>query len=470
MAEPVNPLSVADDADLRRLAEVSVALIATAQDPSGAYPAAVGFAPYGFCWFRDGAFVAEGMSRAGVAEPRAVESATAFHEWCARVLTREAPAVASLVARVEAGSQPADSELLPARYTLAGERHDDDWWNYQVDGYGTWLWALRSHLSRWDLPLAPYAEAAETAARYLVAVGARTCRDWWEEHRDRTHGSTLASVYGGLRAAAALGVLPEQASAAADEIATLVAREGVHDGALRKWLGSTAVDASLVVAGVPFGLVAPGGPVGRATVARVTSELSTPGGGVHRYVGDTFYGGGQWPILAAFLGWHHAVAGSRERAEELLRWIASTADDSGRLPEQVPPLLAPDRLAEWTGRWGAQRPAAAVVARHVPGAGVGAGPRRRPGLTCARHRSHDHETGRPALRSSSQARTPRAVSSTGTPVVSSSVIGGSMVAALASIQAPNSSVSAMRGSSHPRHVGRLRSRAASTSASQVRHR
>lgn len=347
MAEPVNPLSVGDDADLRRLAEVSVELIAGAQDPSGAYPAAVGFAPYAFCWFRDGAFVAEGMSRAG-----AVESATAFHEWCARVLTREAAAVSSLVAQVAAGSQPSDAELLPARYTLAGDRHDDDWWNYQVDGYGTWLWALRSHLTRWGGSVVPYAPAAEVAVRYLVAVGARPCRDWWEEHRDHTHVSTLASVYGGLRAAAALGVLPEAASAAADEISALVARSGVHDGALRKWLGSTAVDASLVVAGVPFGLVPPGGPVDRATVARVASELSTPGGGVHRYVGDTFYGGGQWPILAGFLGWHHAVAGSRDQAVSLLRWIASTADSSGSLPEQVPPLLAPDVLAEWIERWG----------------------------------------------------------------------------------------------------------------------
>ncbi|RIQ35773.1 glycoside hydrolase family 15 protein [Jiangella rhizosphaerae] len=355
MADAVNPLSGPADADPRRLAElaeVSVALIARAQDPSGAYPAAVSFAPYGFCWFRDGAFVAEGMSRAGGFGRGAVESATAFHDWCARVLTREAPVVESLAARVAAGEQPGDAELLPARYTLAGERHDDDWWNYQVDGYGTWLWALRSHLSRWDLPVAPYVPAAETAVRYLVAVGARTCRDWWEEHRDQTHVSTLASVYGGLRAAASLGVLPGPASAAAGEIAELVARDGVHDGVLRKWLGSTAVDASLVVAGVPFGLLAPGGPVMRATVARVSSELSTPGGGVHRYVGDTFYGGGQWPILAAFLGWHHAVAGSSSRAMELLRWIASTADSSGRLPEQVPPLLAPDVLPEWIERWG----------------------------------------------------------------------------------------------------------------------
>jgi GH15 family glucan-1,4-alpha-glucosidase len=350
VAEPVNPLSVADAADLRRLAElaeVSVSLIAGAQDASGAYPAAVGFTPYGFSWFRDGAFVAEGMSRAG-----AVDSASAFHGWCARVLERESPTIAALAAEVASGGQPADSALLPARYTLAGERHDDDWWNYQVDGYGTWLWALRAHLSRWDLPVSPYTAAAEAAVRYLVAVGDRSCRDWWEEHRDQTHVSTLASVYGGLRAAAALGVRVPTASAAADDIAALVSRSGTHEGALRKWLGSTAVDASLVVAGVPFGLLPPSGPVMEATVARITAELTTPGGGVHRYAADTFYGGGQWPILAGFLGWHHAVVGQQERATRLLRWIASTADAFGWLPEQVPPLLAPDVLPEWLERWG----------------------------------------------------------------------------------------------------------------------
>lgn len=357
MAEPVNPLSEVDTADLRRLAEVSVELIAGAQDPSGAYPAAVGFAPYGFSWFRDGAFIAEGMSRAGAvpsgsASSRAVESATAFHDWCAGVLKRETPTIAGLVARMAAGEEPSDAELLPARYTLAGERHDDDWWNYQVDGYGTWLWALRAHLTRWQLPVAPYVASAEAAVRYLAAVGDRSCRDWWEEHRDQTHVSTLASVYGGLRAAAQLGVLPSTADMAADRIVDLVQRKGIHEGVLRKWLGSTAVDASLVVAGVPFDLAEPSGAVMEATVARITAELTTPGGGVHRYTTDTFYGGGQWPILAGFLGWHHAAVGQRERALELLRWIASTASDDGGLPEQAPPLLAPDVLPEWLERWG----------------------------------------------------------------------------------------------------------------------
>ncbi|TDE02009.1 hypothetical protein [Jiangella asiatica] len=100
MTEPVKPFDAVGAAELRRLTRVSVSLISGAQHPSGAYPAAVGFAPYGFAWFRDGAFVAEGMSRAGAAE-----SATAFHRWCAGVLSREARTIDALVERLAAGAR-----------------------------------------------------------------------------------------------------------------------------------------------------------------------------------------------------------------------------------------------------------------------------------------------------------------------------------------------------------------------------
>jgi isomaltose glucohydrolase len=73
---------------------------------------------------------------------------------------------------------------------------------------------------------------------------------------------------------------------------------------------------------------------------------------VHRYPSDTFYGGGQWPVLACLLAWHHARRGDRARAGQLLDWVAGTADASLDLPEQVPPLLAPERLQEWVERWG----------------------------------------------------------------------------------------------------------------------
>jgi isomaltose glucohydrolase len=355
--DPVNPLSpTVTGAGRSRWAAPAthaVHVIAAAQAPSGAFPAATSFAPYGFCWFRDGSFVADGMSAAG----RPAEAA-AFHHWCARVMEREAPAVARAVRAAEQGVTLPDGQYLPARYSLDGTRHEDDWWNFQVDGYGTWLWALERHLGRTGERPDAYTGAIRTTVDYLVGVGRQTCRDWWEEHRDQRHVTTLAGVAAGLGAAVRLGVLDADRARGAEEVAAAarddVLQRGVRDGHLVKWLDtSDEVDGSLVAVGALYDVVPPDGPLMETTVAAVERRLTSgPDSGVHRYPSDTFFGGGQWPVLACLLAWHHAVVGHSDRAGQLLDWVVGAADDRGDLPEQVPPLLAPDRLQEWLDRWG----------------------------------------------------------------------------------------------------------------------
>lgn len=349
MSRPVNPLEALPDR-WRPLAERSAELLRSHQDPGGAWPASPGFAPYQYSWFRDGSFIADGASAAGL-----YGEADRFHGWCARVLERERPAVEWVLAMLEEGRQPADSDYLPARYNLDGTRHEDDWWNFQVDGYGTWLWALERHLARVSNGgPSPYAAGIETAVRYLVATGTDTCRDWWEENRDQTHVTTLAGVAGGLRAAVRMGTLPSalsaEALAVADRCVSLIRTDGVHDGRLVKWLGGTDVDASLLAVAAVYDVLRLDDPLVIATVGAIESGLVD--GGVHRYAADTFYGGGQWPVLAALLARHHTRAGNPDRAAELLDWIVSTADADLLLPEQVSPLLAPDVLDEWLERWG----------------------------------------------------------------------------------------------------------------------
>ncbi|MBN9171622.1 MAG: hypothetical protein J0I50_06990, partial [Microbacterium sp.] len=68
---------------------------------------------------------------------------------------------------------------------------------------------------------------------------------------------------------------------------------------------------------------------------------------------DTFFGGGQWPLLTCFLGLAHLAAGDRDRAEQLLDWAAGTANAALDLPEQVAGhLIAPGMRQEWIDRWG----------------------------------------------------------------------------------------------------------------------
>lgn len=347
-----HPVLVSDER-LRALTAESIRLINDLQTPEGAYPASPTFSAYlGYSWLRDGAFIADGMSSVGEHA-----SAERFFDWCAGVITARREQIETIVARAHAGTPVADEEMLATRFTFAGEEGRDDWWDFQLDGYGTWIWAMGAHLARSPQPVERWREAIELTVDYLTSSWRRPCYDWWEEHASHVHGSTLAAIGAGLRSALSIGAIDgprgQEARIAADAIDDVVRTAGVHDGHLAKWLGSTAVDASLASALAPFGLVDPSSAIGARTLDVLDRHLTVEGG-THRYLGDTFFGGGQWPLLSCFLGLAHHAAGNLDRARELWLWAASTATDALELPEQVDRhLLAPAMTREWIDRWGA---------------------------------------------------------------------------------------------------------------------
>lgn len=324
-------------------------MIEAGQAASGAYLASPNFPVYRYSWFRDGAFIADAMSRAG--RP---ESAEAFFAWCSRVLVLRKERIERLVARRAVGETIGSEELLHCRYTLDGDEAPDQWWNFQLDGYGTWLWALAEHHRRNGSDVGPCREAVELTVEYLAAFWAEPSYDWWEEHIGHQHTSTLAAIYGGLGAAASLELRPgvqERALGTAALIRSAVLERGVRHGRLVKWLDGDDLDASLLACATPFRLLSPDDPVMTATVEALEAELAH--GGVHRYAADTYYGGGEWVLLAALLGWYYAGVRRTEDAWAQLDWVALQATPSGELPEQVDGhLLAPEYHAQWVERWG----------------------------------------------------------------------------------------------------------------------
>ena len=93
-------------------------------------------------------------------------------------------------------------------------------------------------------------------------------------------------------------------------------------------------------------------PIAVSTLATVGTDLDVDGG-VHRFRADVFYGGGQWLLLSALLGWNKVAAGDVDGAWRHLRWIAEHATEDGELPEQVPDHLQdPASRQEWLDRWG----------------------------------------------------------------------------------------------------------------------
>jgi len=341
-------------ADREALAAVALegrALIRSLQDAGGAYPASPTFSAYrGYSWFRDGAFIADAMSAGGDAA-----SAEAFFGWCARVVLDRREQVARIVAAAAAGEPVPDREMLPTRFAFDGRDGDDEWWDFQLDGYGTWLWAVGEHVTRHGGDGAAWADAVAVTVDYLASSWRRPCYDWWEEHVEEVHVSTLGCVLAGLRAASALPALAAGpralATTTADEVERMLRASGAAGGHLVKWLGTTAVDASLASLVAPLGAVDPHEPLAAATLAALDAQLVVDGG-THRFLADTYFGGGQWPLLSCFLGLAWARAGRPERSLELLRWAASTAHDGG-MPEQVDRhLLDPSFVDEWVERWG----------------------------------------------------------------------------------------------------------------------
>jgi isomaltose glucohydrolase len=335
------------------LAHRSVDVILAHQAPSGAYLAAPDFPVYRFGWLRDGAFIADAMSRIG-----RHDSTNAFLGWCRTVIEERADSIDRLVARSKAGDHIGSDEYLHTRFTVDGVESTDAWWNHQLDGYGAWLWVLDAHRARGGLDglARDFTPAVTSTARYLAATWERPCYDAWEENGDEIHTSTLAAVASGLRVAAAWPGVPqtvaEDARLAIARIERRVRSDGVRDGHLVKWLGGEVVDANLLFCALPYRLLEPDDPLMAATV----HALSTAGlvhGGVHRHAEDVFFGGGEWVLLAALLGSYFVAIGERSAAERQLEWVVAQADEHGNLPEQISShLLHPASLAEWQTRWG----------------------------------------------------------------------------------------------------------------------
>jgi isomaltose glucohydrolase len=339
-------MTMGDGPDSRRdLVAASLEVIAAGQHESGAYVAAPCYPAYAYAWLRDGAFCAYAMDL-----HRRRESALAFHRFVSSsVLAHRDLFKTSAACNLPIGDMP------PARYMLDGRMEDGadgPWPNFQLDGYGTWLWVLRDHERRGDKLGPDDRVAAEIVSGYLQRAATLPCYDCWEEFGDRRHTSTLASVIAGLRAAAEL-LGDDGASHAADSLIERLLERHVFDGSFIKFEGSSAVDGSLLWLALPFGVVDAHDALMVRTAARVSHELVGPTGGVRRYLGDRFYGGGEWILLTAWLAWYRTVTGRGKDAARLRAWIESSATPAGHLPEQrTEAAQYPEMVMPWVERWG----------------------------------------------------------------------------------------------------------------------
>ncbi len=347
----------------QQIYERSLAVILENQQPGGAYLACPTMPDYQFSWFRDGAYIAYALTidgqTGGVSHDGSmaaqIESARAFHDWCASVINSRAEGLERCIERAGRGEPILPADVLNARYQANGEAGPDGWPEFQLDGPGTWLWSLREYVDRahmQPLPLA-WERAIILTARYLAALWHMPCYDCWEERGTHLHISTLGAIYAGLQAAQRM-VPSLDVGATARAIREFVLNQGLTPGGeLAKSVGLDMVDANLISVAVPHGLLKPDDPIMQRTIARIERELHAPASGVYRHREDVYYGGGVWVLLALWLAWYYLEVGDGHRAEQLVAWAEDQADDEGNLPEQAnSPMLAPAFYDEWVERRG----------------------------------------------------------------------------------------------------------------------
>jgi GH15 family glucan-1,4-alpha-glucosidase len=335
----------------------SVEIILQNQSANGAYVASPNFPTYHYCWFRDGSFIAYAMDLAGQHE-----SAHRFHQWVAERVNERKDLVRAGLIKARSGEKLAEAEILHTRYRLDGtDGEPGNWPNFQLDGFGTWLWALNQHqrqnpaiqLSKELL------DASELVADYLCELWSLPCYDCWEEFPDHTHPHTLAAIYGGLRAHAELTGKNHQS--VTEAIQKRLLAESEPFGYFVKFPHSPAVDASLLGLTVPYGVVAPDDPIMLRTVEYIEATILRSGG-LHRYAADSYYGGGAWILLTAWLGWYYIELAARrpelvpelqQKIQSCLSWVEAHAENNLNLPEQVAENLnVPSYYPIWVERWG----------------------------------------------------------------------------------------------------------------------
>ena len=330
----------------------SVKVLLDGQAQSGAFVASPNFASYRYSWLRDGAYCANAMDVVGN-----VESASKFHRWVEDAITNQIPTAELLIKRLNKGEIPDMNDMLPTRYTLDGalekfgEVENVSWPNYQLDGYGVWLDELgRHHRSLGTRNF--NREVVDVVARYLAAAWRTDCYDCWEEFGDGQHASTLAAVAAGLKSAGNL-LNEDKYLREAEEVRKSLTTRFVRNGRFCKGINDDRVDSSLLWLALPFGMVELDDPAFVKTVEEIRSNLRGSSGGIYRYLGDTYFGGGEWCLLTSWLGWYDRLTNNKSGFQHSRNWVIQQASENRELPEQsIEGTQEPAMIDPWVKRWG----------------------------------------------------------------------------------------------------------------------
>lgn len=336
--------------DPEKLFNKSIELIISNQSSTGAFIAGPGYDTYNYSWFRDGSYIAHSMDHVGK-----YQVSEDFHIWVSKTILKHKENILKGIENRKNLISVSSEYLIDTRYVIDGRKGSIYWENFQLDGLGTWLWALGNHLSMSKRKLTKEEnEAAKIVNDYLYAHWFMPCFDCWEEHSEYNHIYTLGSIYAGLKEAQ--NFLETKNKNLLEKIKKRILMLGVSNDHLTKFEGTDLVDSSLLALFTSYRIFDPSSEIASNTVRMIEKELLRENG-LHRYKKDTYYGGGLWILLTAWLGLYYSKKKDKDRVKGIINWISEHADSAGRLPEQLKThVWQPDFVPKWEKKWGQSAP------------------------------------------------------------------------------------------------------------------
>ncbi len=278
---------------------------------------------YGYCWPRDGFFVALAFDEAGYKR-----EAAAFYQFAQQIQCSEGD--------------------WQQRYWLDGSWASH--WGRQTDQTGSILWGYYHHYQMYPdreflCQIWPSARrGAEFLVRQISPVNhlPLAAVDLWEDSLEQ-NTYTAAAVWGGLQGASGLATalgekkLAEQWQTTANQLKQAVFQNLPNkQGAFTRALGNPVFDSSVLGLIYPFALLDPQDPLAQQTRQSLEENLlNRQTGGLHRYQWDQYAGGNPWLVSTLWLALVHIQQGNQEQAAQLIHWSEAHASETGLLPEQI---------------------------------------------------------------------------------------------------------------------------------------
>jgi len=283
---------------------------------------------YNYCWWRDGGYIAKAMDEAGL-----FENADRFLDFAR-------------------DCQNPDGSFFHRHFpdgAIGSTWHPPPF--LQIDQTATVISAAWHHFKRGGDPdiLLDLWPLVKGAANFLTAFRdpetglPAPSFDLWEERLAIHTYSTAAVVHAlerAARIAQEIGKDPSAWRTASTEIHA-AALHYLWDAERNRFVRSIAprddrLDASVLFA-LKLGLVPWSDPRARQVVDAIEARLwAGPQGGLARYEGDVYYGPeNPWVICTLWLAEARLCLGERERARELIEWVAAHATPTRLLAEQI---------------------------------------------------------------------------------------------------------------------------------------